>query len=112
MIMPRLFPGSPLEWARVLLLPFQAYAVLAVFVERYFSSIWPPDSHSMWRTRQAFQDCIAHGYLVCFFVFLAVGIRQLVLQRSGRASLHFGFAVLSLMLFHLVSTNFFTIERN
>ena len=79
----------------MLVFPFQAYVIIAFFVERYFASIWP--GHTRW-TMTDLKLFMAAGYVVCFLFFLVVGVRKLFLRQWTIACLHFGFAVLSVFL--------------
>jgi hypothetical protein len=90
-----LFPKRRQDWLRVLVFPFQAYVIIAFFVERYFASIWP--GHTRW-TMTDLKLFMVSGNVVCFFVFLVAGVRQSFLRQWTVACLHFGFAVLSVLL--------------
>ena len=68
-----LFPNSRQAWLRILLLPFQAYAILAPISYCYFLKIWP---HSQVGPLNNFGNQLSGGSFICFIVLLAVGLFQ------------------------------------
>ena len=77
------FPKHRDDWLKLLLFPFQAFAVTAHLMSYYLVFHWPhrgfigPLNH--------FYDQIAPGYALCFLVLLIVGIRQMVAGRRMSA---------------------------
>lgn len=69
------FPKQRHDWLRLLLFPFQAFAVVAHLVSYYLVCNWPhrgdvgPLNH--------FYNQIDGAYALCFLVLLAAGCRQL-----------------------------------
>jgi hypothetical protein len=92
-----LFPRARQEWLRVLLFPFQAYVVVAYFVEQYFIHSLPGNGGYR-GSLDEFAICVVAGYAVCFLVLLCVGISQMVAGHRLRGFLNVGLAVLGCLL--------------
>jgi len=91
----RAFPKSRREWLQVLLFPFQAYVVVAYFVEQYFVRLLPGKYRG---SLMSFKHWVISGYSVCFIVLLCVGIIQLSTGRRARGFLNIGLAILGALL--------------
>jgi hypothetical protein len=68
------FPKDRDDWLRLLLFPFQAFAVIAHLVSYYLVSHWP---HGNVSPLNHFYSQIAGGYALSFLVLLVVGFRQM-----------------------------------
>jgi hypothetical protein len=91
------FPKSRSEWLRVLLFPFQAYVVVAYFVEQCFVRSLPGNGGYR-ASLTSFKLWVISGYSVCFIVLLCVGIIQLSTGRRVRGVVNIGLAILGALL--------------
>ena len=74
----RTLPRGRSEWLHLLAFPFQAYVVVAIFVEKYFLRSLPTHSRA---SLDNFKCWVIFGYSVCFFALLGVGTVQLCTGR-------------------------------
>lgn len=91
----RAFPRGRSEWLQLLVFPFQAYVVVAIFVERYFMRSL--ESHSRGSLAE-FKCWVMVGYSVCFFALLGVGTVQLCAGRRRLGLVNVCLAVLSALV--------------
>ena len=77
---------------RVLVFPFQAYVVVALFVERYF--MWSLEPHSRGRLAE-FKFWVMCGYSIYFFALLGTGTVQLCAGRRRLGLVNLCLAALS-----------------
>jgi hypothetical protein len=61
MKMPHYFPGTPQDWLRGISFPFQAFVVLAIFVEQFFERQLP---HNYQGGMSDARNYVSLGYLV------------------------------------------------
>jgi hypothetical protein len=78
------FPKKRIEWLRVLLFPFQAYVVVAFFVERFFWSSLPAGGGYR-GSLSGFVAGVILGYVACAVVLFGVGSIQILTghRRNG-----------------------------
>src|ERR1700677_1280984 len=89
----QIFPKRKNEWLRALLFPFQAYVIIAHFIEWHF---WDslPASGGYRGSLGGFMAGVSLGYFVCAVVLFGVGIRQVTLGHRYKGWLNIGLAVL------------------
>ena len=86
-----LFPRNWQEWRRAALFPFQAYVVIAIFVERHYWSSLP--GYGGYRGSLGdFKAEVILGYAVCAAVLLSVGLAQILTGYRRRAWWNLGLA--------------------
>jgi hypothetical protein len=88
-----LFPNSRQEWLRVLVFPFQAYVVVAVFVEQYFWELLP--GNGGYRGAMfGFNAMVLLGYIFCILMLLGLGFAFLLTGRRRSGWLNLALAAL------------------
>jgi hypothetical protein len=93
----RPFPRGRQGWLRVLLFPFQAYVLIAIFVERYFMNSLPGNGGYRGSLAE-FKLTVVAGYAVSFLVLLCVGVGHFLTGRVRSACLNLGLAALAALL--------------
>ena len=87
-----LLPRNKKEWRQIALFPFQAYVVIAYFVERHF---WYslPGNGGYRGSLLSFKMDVFLGYDVCIAVLLYVGVTQWFTHNRRKALVNFGLAI-------------------
>jgi hypothetical protein len=91
----RAFPRGRSEWLQLLVFPFQAYVVVAIFVEKYFMRSLDPHSRG---SLAEFKFWVMLGYAACFLALLTVGIAQLCAGRRRLGIVNLCLAALSVLV--------------